>query len=91
VGKILETDAVLPLGVSACQEPPVSYSTTYPVIELPPSLAGASHATVAEEEPLNEILKLIGKPGVLAVTETAVEAVDANELPLLFRALTRNR
>ncbi len=61
------------------------------MIALPPSLVGASQVTVAPPEPLCEMLKFVGNPGVLAVTDTAVEAVEASEFPLPLIALTRKR
>ena len=60
--------------------------TVYIVIALPPSLAGATNATLAEVFPAVATTP-VGAPGTVAGV-TADEAADATELPTAVVAIT---
>ena len=60
--------------------------TVYIVIELPPLLAGATNATLAEVFPAVATTP-VGAPGTVTGI-TADEAADATELPTAFVATT---
>lgn len=81
-----EHNAVVPV---TTHEPPAGDEvTTYVVIGLPPSLAGAVHDTVADASPATA-LTAVGAPGRPGVV-TAADAELAIELPAEFVATTVN-
>jgi len=61
-------------------------STVYPVIELPPSDAGAVQVTVADPLP-GVAATPVGAPGVVAGV-TGEDAADASPAPTAFMART---
>ena len=75
---------VVPIAVM----PPGLDVTVYPVIKLPPVLAGATKATLAVVLPA-VATTLVGAPGTVAGV-TAADAAEATELPTPLVATTVN-
>ena len=82
------TVAAVPAPVEVAVKPPGVEVTVYPVIAAPPLSVGAVHVIVACVLP--EVATTdVGAPGTVEGT-TAVEAVEAAEVPALLVAVTVN-